>query len=83
MTKKEKQEIMEKETIATCSDLGGILIKRIEYSINDHVVFVAGALSNKPSVHSSKIYYGRDEESYFLCFGKKVRLSDCLRCNTY
>ena len=55
MTNNEKKAIIEKSALAYYSGFSGLEIKDIEYGIDDHIVFVAGAWYGKKSVHRAKI----------------------------
>lgn len=64
-------------TKAYCTACGGIEIKDILYGIEDHVMFISDVNSNQPEPHRCKIHYD-GEQSYFVCRGKRVYLSECL-----
>jgi hypothetical protein len=78
MTKKEKQEVIGMPTIAYFSGFGGVEIKSIDY-VDEAVVFVANAWYGSKSAHRSIVRYSRDGAPYFMAFGCKIRLADCMR----
>lgn len=77
MTKLEKMEVLNSKSIAYYSGFGGLEIKSIEYSIDNHVVFVAGAWCSNKSVHKAVIHYGN--RPYFNYNGVRVPLDECIR----
>ena len=80
MTKQEKNQVLESETIAYFSGYDGIEIKSIQYDINDYVIFVSGAWTGKKQVHKSKIYYTvNDENIYFRYGNNRIPLNECIR----
>lgn len=79
MTKIEKLQVLKAPTIAYWSGCGGVEIKNIEYGINDYVVFVAGAWSNKKTVHKARIYYTDNERVYFRYNNYTIHFDDCIR----
>ena len=81
MTREEKKRVIEADPVAYWSGAGGVEIKYIEYGINDHIVFVAGAWRSNRSAHRAKIYYNGDS-TYFMYNGYKIRLDECIRCDT-
>lgn len=76
MTRSEKQEYLEMPAIAVYSmGLAGLEIKKIEYGIDDHIIFVAFG----KTVHRAKIYTAPSGQNYFI-FGKtRICLDECMR----
>ena len=74
MTKKEKQKYLCMLTEGFTSHNGGIEIKKIEYGIDDYVIFVAGAMYGNPTVHRVKIHYA--DKPYFLFNGSRIYFAD-------
>lgn len=74
-----KEMVMAKETIGYISACGGIEIKEIVYSIDDHVVFVAGAWRPNKSAHKRKIYYNGNG-AYFIYAGQRFNFNEVVRC---
>ena len=83
MTKKEKNYYMYKETVAYYSGWNGIEIKKIEYGIDDYIIYVDNAFcgTNK-KVHKVKIHYA-EKSNYFLHNGIRIPLNECIRCNAF
>lgn len=55
--------------------LAGLEIKKIEYGIDDHIIFVAVG----KTVHRTKIYTAPSGQNYFI-FGKaRICLDECMR----
>lgn len=79
MTKQEKQYYLNKEYQAYYSGFSGIEIKEIQYGIDDHIIFVAGAWCSKKSVHRSKVNYTQAGRGYFLYNGSRIPLDECIR----
>ena len=77
MTKKEKMEVLNEKAAAYYSGFGGIEIKRIEYGINDYVIYVSGAWNGTRAAHRVRINYA--ENPYFLHNGIRIHLNKCLR----
>ena len=75
MTKQEKITILEKPSFAYYSGFGGIEIKDIEYSIDDHIIFVANAWYGVKTVHKAKIYYSNTDNDYFRFKNHTKRIS--------
>ena len=74
-----KEMVMEKETVGYISACGGIEIKEIVYSIDDHVVFIAHAWSGEKSAHKRKIYYNSNG-AYFIYAGQRFNFNEIVRC---
>ena len=74
MTKSEKQNYLNKNTIGYWCDWGGVEVKGIEYGINDYAIIVV----NETSVHRVKIYYGYKRD-YIRIRGRRLYFDDCLR----
>ena len=74
-----KEMVMEKETVGYISACGGIEIKEIVYSIDDHVVFIAGAWCKDKSAHKRKIYYNSNG-AYFIFNGQRFNFNEIVRC---
>ena len=70
MTKAEKRELLSVEGYA--SMFGGLEVKRIEYGVEDYVLFVVNAWFCNPSVHRAKIHYGGGANPYFIFKGTRV-----------
>ena len=83
MTNNEKKAIIEKSALAYYSGFSGLEIKDIEYGIDDHIVFVAGAWYGKKSVHRAKINTTMNGKLYFNYRGNRVHLDECIRCNAF
>lgn len=79
MTKSEKQHYSSLETIAYYSGFSGIEIKGIEYDIEGHIIFIAGAWRSNKTIHRRKIY-SSENGSYFICNGNRIKLSECIKC---
>lgn len=79
MKKFEKIEALAQPSIAYASMLGGTELKRIEYGINETVVFVVGAWCSRPEIHKSRIYYKSNGDAFFTYKGCRISLSDCIR----
>jgi hypothetical protein len=80
MKKSEKIGILNAPSLWYWSGCGGIEFKRFDYGINDYAVFVAGAWTSKPSVHSAKIrYHLKSGDAYILYNGYVVNFSDTVR----
>ena len=75
MTKNERERYLYMPTEGYTSHCGGISVKKIEYGIEDYVIFVAGEMSGKPTVHRTKIYYYTDRP-HFLFYGKRIYFDD-------
>lgn len=78
MNKHEKENYMNKDSIAYYSGFGGIEIKTIEYGINDSVIFVSGAWCSNKSVHKARIYYGNNK-TYFHYGNYRIPFDECIR----
>ena len=78
MKKLEKMNVLNMPAIAYFSGCGGVEIKRIEYGIDDAVVFVAGAWCSDKSAHRARIYYNNNG-AYFRFNGYTIPLSECIR----
>ena len=74
MTKSEKQNYLNKNTIGYWCDWGGVEVKGIEYGINDYVIIY---IRLKRSVHRVKIYYGI--RHYIRIRGRRLYFDECLR----
>ena len=70
MTKGEKQTYLSMLTEGFTSSCGGIEVKKIEYGIEDYVIFVAGCLIGKQTVHRVKIHHG--DNPYFNFNGSRI-----------
>jgi len=79
MKKTEKAEIKALKSIWYASMCGGLEIKKIDYWINDVVIFVTGAWTSNPSVHTAKIRYNAKWEAYFKHHGYTVKFEDVIR----
>ena len=79
MTKAEHEEVLSMRTEAYYSGYNGIEIKKIEYGIENYVIYVSGAFGGEKGVHRSKIYTGSDN-FYFMYRGHKINLDECIRC---
>lgn len=76
MTRSEKQEYLEMPTIAVYSmGLMGLEIKKIEYDINDYIIFVAFG----KTVHRTKIYTAPSGQDYFIFNNTRICLDECMR----
>ena len=75
MTKLEKQNYLNKNTIGYWCDWMGIELKDIEYGINDYAIIVI----QEKSVHRVKIYYG--EREYIRIRGRRLYFDECLRAD--
>ena len=73
MTKSEKQNYLNKNTIGYWCDWRGIELKDIEYGINDYAIIVI----QEKSVHRVKIYYGIRE--HIRIRGRRLYFDECLR----
>ena len=77
MTKLEKQNYLNKNTIGYWSDWGGVEVKGIEYGINDYAIIY---IRLKKSVHRVRINYGRKlDRDYIRIHGRRLYLNECLR----
>lgn len=79
MKKLEKMEALAQPSIAYYFGFGGIELKRIEYGIDNYIIFVAGAWSDKPEIHRSRVYYTAKGNNYIMYRGCRISLSDCIR----
>lgn len=77
MTKAEKQEYLNKDSVGYWSILGGAELKGIEYDINDYAIVVIGAWCSKKSIHRVKIYYGKRD--YIIIQGLRLYFDECIR----
>ena len=75
MTKSEKQNYLNKNTIGYWCDWMGIELKDIEYGINDYAIIAI----QERSVHRVKIYYGK--RHYIRIYGRRLYFDECLRVN--
>ena len=75
MTKSEKQNYLNKNTIGYWCDWMGIELKDIEYGINDYAIIVI----QEKSVHRVKIYYGK--RHYIRIYGYRFYFDECFRAN--
>lgn len=76
MTKTEKQEYLDMPAVAVYSfGLAGLEIKKIEYGIDDYIIFVAPV----NTVHRCKVYY-TPSVPYFKYHGYRIPLDECMRC---
>lgn len=80
MTKQEKREIIAAPAVAYFSGWNGLEIKRIEYGVEDSIVFVSGAWGGKKGVHRSTVRYTLGGVPFFTYAGRRVRLNECIRC---
>ena len=83
MTNNEKKAIIEKSALAYYSGFSVLEIKDIEYGIDDHIVFVAGAWCGQKSVHRAKINTTMNGKLYFNYRGNRVPMDECIRCNAF
>lgn len=75
MTKQEKEEVMDMPTVAVYSmGYTGIEIKKIEYGIEDYIIFV----DPENKVHRNKIYTS-SERFYFKWGQFRIYLDECIR----
>lgn len=74
MTKSEKQNYLNKNTVGYWCDWMGIELKDIEYGINDYAIIVI----QEKSVHRVKINYG-NKSDYIRIYGRRLYFSECLR----
>ena len=74
-----KHEILNAETTAYSSELGGIAIKHIDYDIDDRIYLVSNTAYGTPTAHRLKLYTTLDGYSYFKLYGRRYRLIDILR----
>lgn len=70
-------EALKMETVAYAVGYYDLEIKKIEYSIDDYVIYVTGAIHGHPKAHRAKIYY--TDRPYFMCYGSRVHLDDCMK----
>ena len=77
MTRAEKQEYLNKNSVGYWSALDGAELKGIEYGINDYAIVVIGAWCGKKSVHMVKIYYGKRD--YINIHGCRLYFDECIR----
>ena len=75
MTKSEKKNYLNKNTIGYWCDWRGVEVKGIEYGINDYAIIVI----QEKSVHRVKIYYGK--RPYIRINNYRFYFDDCLRVN--
>lgn len=78
MTKSEKQNYLNKNSIGYWSALGGAELKHIEYDINDYAIVVINAWGGKKSVHKLKIYYG-SKRDYINIHDYRLYFDECIR----
>jgi hypothetical protein len=79
MTKQEKEFYKKQAPIGVkcTSNWGGISILKVNYGINDTVVFKG----ESDDIHEVRIYYNiTDSEPYFMYRGRREFLSDYMRC---
>lgn len=74
-----KKEICTGRAIAYISAFSGIEIFRIEYGIEESVIFTAAAWTGRPTYHRARIYYTRGGDPYFLHRGTRLHFSDAIR----
>ncbi len=79
MKKEEKVEIKALKSVWFASLCGGLEIKKINYWIDDVVVFTTGAWTSNPSVHTAKIRHNTKWEAYFKHHGYTVKFGDIIR----
>lgn len=81
LTKEETQAILELPTIATYNYgfYEGVEIKRIDYGIDDYVIYTTRHGNDKPRIHKVKIRYDRDSQAYIFVDDWKIYLNECLR----
>lgn len=75
MTKSEKQNYLNKNTLGYWSDWGGVELKGIEYGINDYVIIY---IRLKRSVHRVKINYAIKRD-YIRIRGRRLYFDECFR----
>lgn len=78
MTREEKRATITAPAIAYYSGFGGIEIKSIEYGLDDHIIFVAGAWCSNKTAHRARVYY-ETETPYFKYNGNRIPLDECIR----
>lgn len=75
MTKSEKQNYLNKNTLGYWSDWGDVELKGIEYGINDYVIIY---IRLKRSVHRVKINYAIKRD-YIRIRGRRLYFDECFR----
>lgn len=83
MDKKELKNAIANGTarpVSYISACGGIEIYKINYSINDEVLFTAGAWNGKETVHRARVRYNyKSGAAFFVFHGYRLYFSDALR----
>lgn len=78
MKKEEKLKVMQEKSVGYFSGFGGLEVKSIAYGVEDCVVFVVGAWTGRPEVHTARIHY-ETERAYFNYRGTRVHFDEVLR----
>ena len=83
MTKKELKAAIKNDTarpVAYISACGGIEIYTRNYSVNDEVLFTAGAWSGKTTVHRARVRYSaKKDDEFFIFRSYRLYFSDAVR----
>lgn len=72
-----KNNIDNMPSISYFSGFGGLEIKKIEYGIEDYVLYVSGAWVGIRKPHRKKIYYSN--QPYFIHNGARIHFCECIR----
>lgn len=78
MKKTEKNDAIIMKAFAYYSGFGGLELKKIEYGIDDYIIYTDGAFTGKKTAHKSKVY-NDSNGAYFRYYNNKIRFSDCIR----
>lgn len=79
MTKAERLQILNAQTIAYYSGLNGVEIKNIYHGIEDMICCVSGAFAGGKKVHCVKISCTKLGIPYFTINKQRIYLMDCIR----
>jgi hypothetical protein len=74
----EKLSHLNCKTIAYYYGYSGIEIKKIQYGIDDYVIYVDGILCENKNVHKSKIRYN-NRGAYFMHGNNRIYMDECMR----
>lgn len=77
MTKHEKQKYISADTVAYYTGCSGLAIKKIEYGIDDYIIFTDGNFCGKQTAHRAKVYYAN--RPYFRYHDYTIHLDECIR----
>lgn len=78
MKKEDKKRFLAMESKGYYSGFGGLEVKNIMYGVNDTVVFIVGAWTGSPEVHTARINYNT-ERAFFTFKGIRVHFDEVIR----